>query len=152
MTTPRQNLAVVCLPYGGGLVAIGGYDNDRYLDAVEGLLGDNAHNWRPLAPLPSPLRLRGAVVFRQRILVIGGRTTGGTFTTDMFTFNLPTLEGTGQWSRLNPTLPKPAYPACVVAWGNAIFLIRKLLRVLSLFVVVDEPFFSPRLEGAYGNF
>ncbi len=93
MKTPRQNLALVCLPSGGGLVAIGGYSKGNYLDVVEGLLGDSANNWRPLAPLPTPLSLRGAVFFRQRILVAGGETTGGTFTSDMFAFDPPTLGG-----------------------------------------------------------
>ncbi len=77
METPRQDLALVCLPSGGGLVAIGGL-NDNYLVVVEGLLGDNANNWRPLAPLPTPLAVRSAVFFRERILVTGGTTTGDT--------------------------------------------------------------------------
>ncbi len=131
MKTPRQNLALVCLPSGGGLVAIGGLDYN-YLDVVEGLLGDSANNWRPLAPLPTPLRLRGAVLFRQRILVAGGTTTGGNETSNMFAFNPPTLGGSGQWTRLKPKLPKPAYPVCAVAWGKEVFLVGKPLRVSRL--------------------
>ncbi len=129
METRRANLALVCLPSGGGLVAIGGYCNGNYLDVVEGLMGDSANNWRPLAPLPTPLHLRAAVLFRQRILVAGGQTQCGNLTSDMFAFDLPTLGGSGQWTRLKPKLPKPAYPVCVVAWGKEIFLVGKPLRV-----------------------
>ncbi len=130
METPRENPTLVCLPSGGGLVAIGGYNNkSNYLDVVEGLLGDSANKWRPLAPLPTPLNLRGAVLFRQRILVAGGKTTGGTFTSDMFAFDPPTLGGSGQWTRLKPKLPIPTSPVCVVAWGKEIFLVGKPLRV-----------------------
>ncbi len=120
-------MALVCLSSGGGLVAIGGYKG-KALDAVEGLLGDNAHNWRPLAPLPSALHVYGAVFYRQRILVAGGYTLDGNLTPDMFAFHPPTLGGIGQWSRLKPTLPKPVYPACMVAWGREIFLVGKPLR------------------------
>ncbi len=126
METPRQNVALVCLPSGGGLVAIGGYNgNGSYLDAVEGLLGDSANNWRPLAPLPTPLAVRTAVFFRQRILVAGGETTGNTLTSDMFAFDPPTLGGSGQWTRLKPKLPKPLYPTCVVACRKEVFLVSK---------------------------
>ncbi len=128
METPRQNPTLVCLPSGGGLVAIGGY-NGSALDVVEGLLGDSANNWRPLAPLPTPLQLRAAVFFRQRILGAGGETTGNTLTSDMFAFDPPTLDGSGQWTRLKPKLPKPAFPVCLVAWGSEIFLVGKPLRV-----------------------
>ncbi len=130
MKTPRENLALVCLPSGGGLVAIGGYKSKgSYIDVVEGLLGDSANNWRPLAPLPTPLHLSAAVLFRQRILVAGGTTTGGTLTSDMFAFDPPTLGGSGQWTCLNPKLPIPIFPVCVVAWGKEVFLVGKPLRV-----------------------
>ncbi len=151
METPRQNLALVCLPSGSGLVAIGGYKgNGNYLDIVEELLGDSANNWRPLAPLPTPLHLRAAVFFRQRILVAGGTTTGGTDTSDMFAFDPPTLGGSGQWTRLKPKLPNPAFPACVVAWGKEVFLVGKPLRVsfLAFVWMLMERFFVPRLEDA----
>ncbi len=150
METPRQNPALVCLPSGGGLVAIGGYSKGSALDVVEGLLGDSANNWRPLAPLPTPLHLRAAVFFRQRILVTGGTTTGGNETSNMFAFNPPTLGGSGQWTRLKPKLPKPAYPVCVVAWGKEIFLVGRPLRVsfLAFVWMLMERFFVPRLEEA----
>ncbi len=125
METARQNVALVCLPFGGGLVAIGGYCNGSYLDVVEGLFGEDMHNWRPLAPLPTPLAVRTAVFFRQRIFVAGGETTGNTLTSDMFAFDPPTLGGSGQWTRLKPQLPKPVYPTCVVACGKEVFLISK---------------------------
>ncbi len=143
METPRVNLALVCLPSGGGLVAIGGY-NGKYLDAVEGLLGDSANNWRPLAHLPTPLSVRGAVLFRQRILVAGGAPTGDTYTSDMFAFDPPTLGGVGQWTRLKPKLPKSAYPICVIAWGKEIFLVGKPLpvfRLASVLMLVDRFFY-----------
>ncbi len=131
METPREFATLVCLPSGGGLVAIGGLDYN-YLDVVEGLLGDSANNWRPLASLPTPLALLAAVFFRQRILVAGGAITGGNETSNMFAFDPPTLGGSGQWTRLKPQLPKPAYPVCVVAWGKEVFLVGKLLRVSRL--------------------
>ncbi len=136
METPRQNLALVCLPFGGGLVAIGGLNNN-YLDVVEGLLGDNANNWRPLAPLPTPLEVRSAVFFRERILVTGGRTTCDTDTSRMFAFRPPTLRvgGSGQWSRLKPELPVPLYPTCVVTCAKEIFLIGESQRVSRLAIV-----------------
>ncbi len=136
METPRQNPALVCLPSGGGLVAIGGSD-DNYLVVVEGLLGDNANNWRPLAPLPTPLMVRSAVFFRERILVTGGRTTGGTYTSNMFAFRPPTLRvgGSGQWSRLKPELPASLSPACVVTCAKEIFLIGESQRVSRLAIV-----------------
>ncbi len=136
METPRQNLALVCLPSGGGLVAIGGF-NGKYLDVVEGLLGDNAPTWRPLAPLPTPLEVRSAVFYRERILVTGGGTTGFTFTSNMFAFRPPTLRvgGSGQWSRLKPELPAPRYPTCVAACAKEIFLIGKSQRVSRLAIV-----------------
>ncbi len=152
METPRQNPTLVCLPSGGGLVAIGGYKGSA-LDVVEGLLGDSAKNWRPLAPLPTPLHLRGAVFFRQRILVAGGTTTGGTFTSDMFAFDPPTLGGSGQWTCLKPQLPKPAFPVCVVAWGKEVFLVGKPLRVsfLAFVWMPIERFFISRFEEASGS-
>ncbi len=145
METPRENLALICLPSGGGLVAIGGQDGEARLDVVEGLLGDSANNWRPLAPLPTPLGLRAAVFFRQRILVAGGDTTGGNDTSNMFAFDPPTLGGSGQWTRLKPQLPNPAYPVCVVAWGKEIFLVGKPLRVSRLASMkMMERFFTSR--------
>ncbi len=114
-------------------MAIGGYNGKyNYLDAVEGLLGDNAHTWRPLAPLPIPLSVRSAVFFRQRILVTGGQTIEGNLTSHMFAFRPPTMRGSGQWSRLKPKLPKPLYPVCVVAFGKEIFLIGQSPRMSRL--------------------
>ncbi len=140
METPRQNPALVCLPSGGGLVAIGGSDgnyNGNYLDVVEGLLGDSANNWRPLAPLPTPLAVRSTVFFRERILVTGGQTTDTTLTSNMFAFRPPTLRvrGSGQWSRLKPELPEPLFPTCVVTCAKEIFLISKSQRVSRLAIV-----------------
>ncbi len=83
----------------------------------------------------------------------GGDTTGGTFTSDMFAFDPPTLGGSGQWTRLKPKLPEPAYPVCVVAWGKEVFLVGKPLRVsrLATLWMLMERFFVPRLEEASGS-
>ncbi len=127
METPRLNVALACLPPGGGLVAVGGYKGTA-LDVVEGLFGDDAHKWRPLAPLPSPLNVNGVVFFRQRLLVAGGDIADGNYTSNMLAFNPPTLGGSGQWSCLKPQLPNPVYPACAVVWGREVFLVGKPFR------------------------
>ncbi len=138
-------MALVCLPRDGGLVAIGGRSKGKYLDNVEGLLEDNAHNWRTLAPLPIPLAMRSAVLFRQRILVSGGQTTGNTFISDMFAFHPPTSGDRGQWSRLKPMLSKPAFPSSVVTWGKEVFLVGMIIRVSYLASVwmLKKRFFYP---------
>ncbi len=89
MTANRQNLSLVCLPSGeGGLVAIGGYNGD-YIDVVECLDGEGATEWRRLAPLPLPLNSRGGVYCKQRILVVGGQTTGRVETSVTLAFTPP---------------------------------------------------------------
>ncbi len=111
MTAKRRNFSLVCLPPDeGGLIAIGGY-NGNWLDVVECLDGEGAMEWRRLAPLPLTLASLGdGVYFKQRILVVGGDTTGGARISDMFTFNPSTAGGPGQWVTLKPTLQRPEYP------------------------------------------
>ncbi len=51
MTAKRRNFSLVCLPPDeGGLIAIGGYDGNKFIDVVECLTGDGAKEWRWLAP------------------------------------------------------------------------------------------------------
>ncbi len=94
MTTKRRNFSLVCLPPDeGGLIAIGGY-NGNFIDVVECLDGVGATEWRRLAPLPLPLSSTGGgAYFKQRILVVGGKTTGGTSTSATLAFTPPTAGG-----------------------------------------------------------
>ncbi len=96
MTAKRGYFSLVCLPPDdGGLIAIGGYNCD-YTDVVESLDGEGATEWRRLAPLPLPLdSLGGGVYFKQRVLVVGGQTTGGADTSAMLAFTPPTAGGLG---------------------------------------------------------
>ncbi len=71
------------------MIAIGGYNGD-YIDVVESLDGEGAMEWRRLAPLPLPLQSRGGVYFKQRILVVGGETTGDAKTSSVLAFTPPT--------------------------------------------------------------
>ncbi len=124
MTAKRRNFSLVCLPPDeGGLIAIGGYNGDNYIDVVESLDGEGATEWRRLAPLPLPLQSRGGVYFKQRILVVGGETTGGANTTAILTFTPPTAGGLGQWVTLQPTLPHPVYPHHITVCGNSLYLV-----------------------------
>ncbi len=125
MMAKRQNLSLVCLPPNeGGLIAIGGYNGGR-IDVVECLGGEGATEWRRLAPLPLPLSSRGGVYFKQRILVIGGNTAGGNYTSAMLAFTAPTAGGAGQWVTLKPQLPRPDYPRHITICGNSIYLVSK---------------------------
>ncbi len=94
----RQNFSLVCLPPDeGGLIAIGGDNGNNRIDVAECLDGEGATEWRRLAPLPTPLSSTcGGVYFKQRILVIGGDTTGDAKISDMFTFNPSPAGGPGQ--------------------------------------------------------
>ncbi len=125
MTANRGYFSLVCLPPGeGGLIAIGGYNGD-YIDVVESLDGEGATEWRRLAPLPLPRQSRGGVYFKQKILVVGGYTTGGAKTTAMLAFTPPTAGGLGQWVTLKPTLPLPEYPCHITVCGNSLYLVSK---------------------------
>ncbi len=95
----RGHFSLVCLPPDeGGLIAIGGYNGD-HIDVVECLDGEGATEWRRLAPLPLPLVASpgGGVYFKQRILVVGGNTTGFKYTSATLAFTPPTARGLGQW-------------------------------------------------------
>ncbi len=125
MTAKRQNFRLVCLPPDEGeLFAIGGYNGD-YIDVVECLGREGAMEWRRLAPLPIPLSSRGGVYFKQRILVVGGETTGAAFTSDTLAFTPPTAGGLGQWVTLKPKLPRPEYPRHITVCGNSLYLVSK---------------------------
>ncbi len=125
MTAKRWYFSLLCLPPGeGGLIAIGGY-NGNYLDVVESLDGEGAMEWRRLAPLPIPLSSRGGVYFKQRILVVGGETTGYTKTSTTLAFTTPTAGGAGQWVTLNPQLPRPDYPRHITVCGYSLFFVSK---------------------------
>ncbi len=125
MTAKRQNFSLVSLPPDeGGLIAIGGY-NGNFIDVVECLNGVGATEWRRLAPLPLPLNSRGGVYFKQKILVIGGQTTGGANTSATLSFHLPTAGGLGQWVTLKPTLPCPEFPRHITVCGNSLYLVSK---------------------------
>ncbi len=125
MTAKRQNFSLVCLPPDeGGLIAIGGY-NGNFIDVVECLDIEDATEWRRLAPLPLPLNSRGGVYFKQRILVVGGQTTGDARTSATLAFTPPTAGGAGQWVTLKPKLPRPEYPMHIAIWGNILFLVSK---------------------------
>ncbi len=133
MTAKRQNFSLVCLPPDeGGLIVIGGYNGDR-IDVVESLDGEGATEWRRLAPLPLPLAsLGGGVYFKQRILVVGGDTTGRTSTSATLAFTPPTAGGLGQWVTLKPTLPRPECPRHIAVCGNSLYLV-------SMFTFQDYP-------------
>ncbi len=127
MTTARQDITLVCLPPDeGGLIAIGGYNCDNCLDVVESLDGEGATKWRRLAPLPLPLTSLGGVYFKQKILVVGGYTTGGDETSATLAFAPPTAGGLGQWVNLKPTLPCPEYPKHNTVCGNRLYLVSEL--------------------------
>ncbi len=127
MTAKRWCFSLVCLPPDKGwLIAIGGYNKDNYLDVVECLDGEDATEWRRLAPLPFPLASTGGgVYFKQRILVIGGNTTGLKYTSATLAFTPPTAGGAGQWVTLKPTLPRPDYPRHITVCGNSLFFVSK---------------------------
>ncbi len=126
MTAKRAGFSLVCLPPDeGGLIAIGGY-NGNPIDVVESLDGEGATEWRRLAPLPLPLASPGGgVYFKQRILVVGGQTTGGAFTSATLALTPPTAGGLGQWVTLKPTLPSPEYPRHITVCGNDLYLVSK---------------------------
>ncbi len=125
MTSKRQNFSLICLPPNeGGLIAIGGYIGDR-IDVVESLDGEVATEWRPLAPLPLPLSSRTGVYFKQRILVFGGDTTNGAYTSATLAFTPPTAGGLGQWVTLKPKLPRPEFPTHITVCGNSLYLVSK---------------------------
>ncbi len=106
MTAKRLNFSLVCLQTNeSGLIAIGGFNGD-HIDAVEYLAGEDASEWRRLAPLPLPLSSRGSVCFKQRVLVVGGDTTGNADTPIMLALHLHTARGPGQWVKLKPQLPR----------------------------------------------
>ncbi len=126
MTAKRYNFSLLCLPPDeGGLIAIAGYNGDNYIDVVECLDGEGATEWRRLAPLPLPLLSRGGVYFKQRILVVGGQTTGYTRTSATLAFTPPTAGGLGQWVTLRPTLPRPEYPMHIAICGNCLYFVSK---------------------------
>ncbi len=123
MTTPRQAFSLVCLPPDeGGLIAIGGSNGDQ-IDVVECLIGEGAPQWRRLAPLPFPCASRGAVYFKQRILIVGGQTTNNTLHADMLAFSPPTAGGSGQWVIIRTRLPQPTFPCFITTIGNYLFLV-----------------------------
>ncbi len=125
MTAKRQNFSLVCLPPDeGGLFAIGGYNGNR-IDVVECLDREGAMEWRRLAPLPIPLSSRGGVYFKQKILVVGGDTTGAAKISDMFSFNPSTAGGLGQWVTIKPTLPRPEFTMPITVCGNILYLVSK---------------------------
>ncbi len=125
MTAKRRNFSLLCLPPGeGGLFAIGGYNGD-YIDVVESLDGEGATEWRRLAPLPLPLNSRGGVYFKQRILVVGGGTTGDALTSATLAFTPPSAGGLGQWVTLRSTLPSLEYLMNITVCGNSLFLVSK---------------------------
>ncbi len=126
MTAKRAGLSLVCLPPGeGGLIAIGGFSNGKYIGYVECLAGEGATEWRRLAPLPLPLDSSGGVYFKQRILIFGGETTGGTRTSATFALTPPTAGGLGQWVTLKPTLPRPEHSLHITVCGNSLYLVSK---------------------------
>ncbi len=126
MTAKRGFLSLLCLPPDeGGLIAIGGY-NGNYLDVVECLDGEGAKEWRRLAPLPLPLASPGGgVYFKQRILFVGGQTTGGINTSALLAFTPPTAGGLGQWVNLKPLLPRPDHLVHITVCGNSLYLVSK---------------------------
>ncbi len=127
MTVKRGYFSLLCLPPGeGGLIAIGGFSgNGNCIDVVECLDGEGATEWRRLAPLPMPLNSRTGVYFKQRILVVGGATTGGACTSATLAFTLPTAGGLGQWVTLKPTLPRPDFPVSITICGNSLCFVSK---------------------------
>ncbi len=125
MTAKRGWFSLLCLPPGeGGLIAIGGYNGD-FIDIVESLDGEGATEWRRLAPLPLPLSSRGSVYFKQRILVVGGDTTGGSRTSATLVFTPPIAGGAGQWVTLKSTLPRAEYPMHIAICVNSLYLVSK---------------------------
>ncbi len=126
MTIKRGFFGLLCLPPDeGGLIAIGGY-NGNFIDVVECVDGVGATEWRRLAPLPLPLSSPGVgVYFKQRILVVGGQTTGAAFTSATLEFHPPTARGPGHWVTLKPTLPRPQYPRHITVCGNCLYLVSK---------------------------
>ncbi len=108
------------------LIAIGGHNGD-WLDVVECLDGEDATEWRRLAPLPFPLQSRGCAYFKQRILVVGGNITRNTDTAAMLEFRPPTAGGPGQWVTLKPTLPRPEFPRHITICGNSLYLVSKFI-------------------------
>ncbi len=126
MTAKRRTFSLVCLPPDEeGLIAIGSYNGSNNIDVVELLGGEGAKEWRRLAPLPLPLSSRGGVYFKQRILLVGGETTGGAKTSATLAFTPPTAGGLGQWVTLKPTLPRAEFPRHVTKCGNSLFLVSK---------------------------
>ncbi len=125
MTAKRLDFSLVCLPPDeGGLIALGGYNGDNFIDVVESLDGEGVTGWRRLAPLPLPLASRGVgVYFKQSILVVGGRKSGFANTSAMLAFTPPTAGGLGQWVTLKPTLPRPEYPRHITVCGNNLYLV-----------------------------
>ncbi len=95
----------MCLPpHEGRVKAIGGFNGSNHIYVVKCLGGEGATEWRRLTPLPLPLASRGGVYFKQRILVVGGDTTGHAKTSATLAFHPPTAGGLGQWVTLKPTL------------------------------------------------
>ncbi len=127
MTAKRDNFSLVSLPPDeGGLIAIDGYNGDNFIDVVEYLDGEGATEWRRLAPLPLPLASPGGgVYFKQRILVVGGQTTGYAETSATLAFTPPTAGGLGQWVTLKPQLPCPEFPRHITICGNSLYLVSK---------------------------
>ncbi len=100
--------------------------NGNFIEVVECLDGEGATEWRRLAPLPLPLSSPGGgVYFKQRIVVVGGETTGGAGTSAVLAFTPPSAGGLGQWVTLKPTLPRPEYPRRITVCGNSLFLVSK---------------------------
>ncbi len=141
MTAERCDFSLVCLPPGeGGLIAIGGFNGSNRIDVVEFLGGEDATDWRRLAPLPLPLASRGGVYFKQRILVVGGRTKGGALTSAMLAFTPPTAGGLGQWVNLKPTLPKPGVTMHTTVCGNSLYFVSKFTfptQILNLMLTLQ---------------
>ncbi len=102
MTAKRRYISLVCLPPDdGALIAIGRYNGKNRIDVAECFDGEGDTEWRRLTPLPLPQHFTcGGVHFKQRILVIGGNTTGDAKISDMFSFNPSAAEGPGQWVTL----------------------------------------------------
>ncbi len=124
MTVKRGLFSLICLPPDeGGLIAVGGFCvHDLPTDVVECLAGEGATEWWRLAPLPLPLGSPGGgVYFKQRILLVGGETTGDAKSSAVLAFTPPTAGGLGQWVTLKPTLPSPKITIC----GNCLYLASK---------------------------
>jgi hypothetical protein len=106
MTHARKALCGVATP--SGIIALGGYDGQRYLNSVEKL--DITHGeWQALAPMQAPRCSFAALMSSDcsRIVVIGGYSGEAIAGVEAYEVAL------GRWSRLTP-LPEPRYMHCSI--------------------------------------